>query len=81
MSYVELRNTTILAKKDHSCEWCFDRIHSGETCRYRVYKFDGDFRVGYLHIECYEAMLKSDLELLACGWDAGEFKRGEVQRP
>lgn len=77
MSYTELQNKVVKARKDISCEWCPEDILKGEEHRYRAYKLDGDFVTGRMHSECYQAACK-------CDFDGGyffphEFKRGTAE--
>ena len=74
--YVELRSKDVTARKEHRCVWCGELIEVGETARYRVYTFDGEFANDWMHPECHAAMLKAPYELVEEGWAPGEFKRG-----
>jgi len=77
MSSEEIQSKTVKCRKDHWCEWCEQRILSGEKAQYRVYIFDGDFNSGHMHLECFEAMNDSDQRALAYGWTPGEPTRGK----
>jgi hypothetical protein len=78
MSYSEIGSTYRVARAAHSCEWCGETVQKGELHFYRVYRFEGDFNSGRMHLECEFAMQKSDRESVASGWYPGEFKRGEI---
>ncbi len=71
MSDACLKDTEITCKKAHFCAWCGEPIVRGENARYRSGVHNGDFYSTYLHLECYEAMNKSDFD---------EFYFGDQQR-
>lgn len=76
--YAELKNKEVTCRKPHSCEWCDRKIKVGERARYRAYHFDGDFKDGHMHLECYHAMNKSPLIDIEDGWSPGDFERGQT---
>ena len=50
------------ARKTHRCEWCWQRIGSGEQYkRYRFYD-GGDVGTIKMHLECYDAMQGESVE-------------------
>ena len=63
-------------RKKHRCEWCNEWILVGDTARYRVLVFDGEFQASHQHPECYDAMLKSDID--DWGFTPGEQDRGKT---
>ena len=79
MSYTELSSKYVKSKKEHSCEWCAEKILIGEKCFYRAYISDRDFMHGRMHIECEEAMLTVDHRELEDGWSPGDYKRGSSE--
>lgn len=76
MNYVELKNRYFLARKEYHCVWCGEKILIKEKYLSRSYLAEGDFYSDKMHIECENAMLKSDDELLLEGFEFGEFSRG-----
>lgn len=76
MGYQEIREKVVKPRKHHTCEWCATPCIAGEPCVYRAYIFEGDFNSGYMHMECFDAMGKSDHELVSEGWIPGEPTRG-----
>lgn len=45
-----------IARKEHICEACEQKIQSGEKCQYECGKFEGEFFTRYYHNDCYEVM-------------------------
>lgn len=78
MSYTELKAKHVIPRKTHRCGWCGTKIEIKEKCFHRVYIFCGDFNNDYMHLECEQAMYKSNTLDLTDGWTPGDFKRGEV---
>ena len=76
MAYEEIRAAHPVARKDYRCEWCAQTISKGEKHLHRVYRFEGDFNDGRMHLECEVAMDKSPWDEVADGWVAGEPQRG-----
>jgi hypothetical protein len=64
-------------RKIHYCEWCGEEITKGRSCIYRSYVFSGDFNSGHMHLECYDAMNKTDWNTWY--WDDG-FYPGDMLR-
>ena len=81
MEIRETRVKQIRCRKSHACEWCGERIQSGEEAWSRtVFGLDaiGTFRS---HLDCHSAMDKSAEAMrkdLFYEWYPGDFKRGEV---
>jgi len=75
--YEEIGNKNVKCRKNHSCEWCTEIIPSGEKARYRAYKIDGDFRSVWMHLECYDALIKHE-NIGEDGFATGEFARGSM---
>jgi hypothetical protein len=73
----DLQNKPVKTRKNHWCEWCGERIDSGQQAQYRAYVFDGDFISSWQHPECFAAMNVSDRMELAEGWEFGGFERGK----
>lgn len=78
MSYHELKVKEVTARKEHSCEWCGEKTAVGEKYVNRVYIYEGEFNNGHMHLDCAEAMNKSDSEYIQDGFFPGHAKRGEV---
>lgn len=80
MSVEMLECKEVKTNKDHRCEWCPEVIEKGERARYRKYVFEGRFMRGYMHPECYEAMLKRPEDYFNDeGFMPGGYFRGSVQ--
>ena len=41
--YQNLKHADVVARKQHSCDWCDKAIEKGETYHYEAFKFDGEF--------------------------------------
>ncbi|SIT50470.1 hypothetical protein BN2476_830041 [Paraburkholderia piptadeniae] len=52
MSYTQLSDSTPIARKNHHCSWCGERIESGSMYMRTAGINDGDFQVGKFHPEC-----------------------------
>lgn len=77
MRYEELGAREVKStSKPHTCEWCGERMAVGSHAYNRVYKWKREFISGYMHMECYEAMLEVGPEELAEGWTPGDYARG-----
>ena len=60
---------------NHQCDWCDERIKSGQSYfRWPIYE-NGTVSTCKLHPECYSAMELSGVE----EWSPGEQKRGEIE--
>ena len=80
LSYEEIRASHHKAKKEYPCEWCNEKILVGEKYLSRVYRFEGDFNAGRMHLECEQGMKNSSYDAVLEGWYPGEFNRGESVR-
>jgi len=78
MSYVELKEKTVVCRKDHYCEWCGESVVKGEKSLYRCYMLDNDFKSGYLHLECYSALHRWIDEVGEVSFEFGSMERGEI---
>jgi hypothetical protein len=76
MGYHEFNNRQLVTRKPHRCEWCDEVLPVGSTVHYRCYVIDGEFRTGWMHLECWDAMGSMDYRDLEEGWQPGDFKRG-----
>ena len=76
LSYHEIRNVGVTARKPHMCAWCAETIHASELARLRIYIFDGNFTSDHMHPECYAAMEMTPTEEYCDGWMPGDFERG-----
>jgi hypothetical protein len=79
MSYRLIRESMVKTRKPHRCEWCAERIETGETVPYRAYHFDGELQQGWMHSECKAAMLTVDIYDLMDGWTPGDYSRGAAE--
>ena len=58
-----LEGKVVTCRKPHRCIWCGEMIEKGETAAYRRYISEDEcFGQDYWHMECYIAMMRSDLE-------------------
>ena len=51
----DLSEKRVKVRKPHQCVWCGEGINIGESAKYRVYIFEGDFNADYYHLECIAA--------------------------
>lgn len=78
MAYTNISNRKVKkTQKKHQCAWCGEIIKIGSEAHYRSYIFDGGFQTDYMHIECRDAMIDSDIRDLEWGWSPGDFERGK----
>ncbi len=75
MSVTMLQCKEVNQRKEHRCEWCAEMIT--EKAVYRAYVMDGDFVTGYQHIECFDAMVQTDID--DDGFSEGFFQRGSSE--
>jgi len=80
MAYQEIKTKHVIGRKQYECEWCGDKILVKEKHLSRAYSNFGEFFAARMHLDCEEAMNKSDYGLLSGGFYPGEFKRGEPLR-
>lgn len=52
MSIDYLKESCPVAKKDHECDWCGGKIHSGEKYKIEVFKCDGELIEWKSHLKC-----------------------------
>ena len=50
--YQSLTNKDVIARKEHQCDWCRQKINKGELYNYQTFIFDGDFRDWHSHLAC-----------------------------
>jgi len=80
-SYSEISLTKVKSgRKEYRCEWCDQKILTGEEHVRRVYKMEGDIRNERMHPECYVAMERSDHAMISEGWMPGDPTRGRPLR-
>ena len=60
MSYENISTTYPIAREEHFCSWCYEKINKGEKYVYDFAKCDGDIQVLKFHNECWEALKKSN---------------------
>lgn len=53
---------THVARSQHRCDWCWERINLGEPYRRYRYFADGDVGTVRMHPECYDAMQQAARE-------------------
>ena len=74
----EIRQKTIVCRKQHRCAWCGEHIKIAETAIYRAYTFDG-FQWDWMHSECYQAMGETPHDDVDEGFLPGNYKRGSAE--
>lgn len=52
MSYENIKHKDVVARKQHTCDWCNGTIEKGETYHYQAFKFDGEFCEWHSHLAC-----------------------------
>ena len=52
MSYENIKQKDVVARKQHTCDWCNGTIEKGETYHYQAFKFDGEFCEWHSHLAC-----------------------------
>lgn len=50
--YTNLTNKDVIARKEHQCDWCMQKIHKGEKYNYETFIFDGEFCDWHSHLAC-----------------------------
>jgi hypothetical protein len=75
--YTEVKAKTPKARKEYRCGWCGQKIEVGLKHFSRAYVWNGDFNTDRMHLECKDAMDRSDTGMLSEGWSPGSFARGE----
>ena len=58
----ELTNKVVKCRKVHQCDWCAERIQKDEKAHYRTGVQEGVFFTSYQHFECYDAMMRSEMD-------------------
>src|SRR5690348_8752902 len=76
MGYTLLSKTDPVARKDHRCIWCGQRIPKGEGYINERSIYDGDMQNHHWHPECWEAS-KEEFSR-ECEW---EFSPYDNERP
>lgn len=74
MMYQLIKERFLVARKQHKCIWCGERILIGEKHRHEISKYEGlqDFR---WHLECNDAAIDYFLT------GENEFSEYENERP
>lgn len=57
----EFTNKEVRVRKKHRCSWCGEDINIGDAARYRTGKYQGELFSERKHLECYDAILRSDM--------------------
>ena len=58
---VDLTSKQVKCRKSHRCDWCGEIIKAGNVAHYRSGVHDGEFFSSYMHMECWDALGRSDL--------------------
>jgi hypothetical protein len=74
MGTTELTTKEVKCRKSHQCTWCGEIIEAGKTAHYRSGLHEGYFFSEHWHLECWAAMMNSDI-----GYD-DEFYPMDQQR-
>ena len=80
MSYHELRSSNVLARKEHLCSWCGEKIEKGLVYRSRAGVFDREFQANREHAECAKAMESYDWNENDYGYMPHSYKRGTIEQ-
>lgn len=75
-----LNERKVICRKRHYCGWCAEEIPNGEIAVYRFYILDGQPVSEWMHTECSDAMKLEDPDILADGWEPGDYMRGTTTR-
>lgn len=54
--YQNLTNKDVIARKEHQCDWCRQKINKGEKYNYQTFIFDGDFCQWHSHLTCHRVV-------------------------
>lgn len=68
MSWQAISSANHKARKPYGCVWCGERIEAGEMYHRYTGSFDGEFQSNPCHLECKDAMDKSDQQYLMDGF-------------
>lgn len=77
-----LSQTTPIARKEHTCIWCREKILKGEKYNRWTGIFDGDFQSNAMHLECQRAFNEQSriYGYISCdGFEPYSFKRGSME--
>ncbi len=77
MSYDQILFKKVKVKKEHLCEWCDEKIEKSQEAWRRIFKSDGNFSDTRMHLECCDAMERSDFYDDE-GFYPGNQKRGKT---
>lgn len=50
--YQNLTDKDVIARKEHICDWCNQKINKGEKYNYQTFIFDGEFCEWHSHLAC-----------------------------
>lgn len=79
MSYEEIENKEVKARKIGLCNWCGEEINIGERYQAIACKYEGDFGRAKFHPECHKAGLKYYNSDNNGEYEPYEFKRGTTE--
>lgn len=79
MGFDLLSQSYPIARKEHVCEWCGEKIEKGEKYYRYTGIYDGDFQNTPLHLECQTAADKYLKENWCDEYMPYSFKRGSVE--
>lgn len=68
-----------IAKKQHICIWCGEKIEIGAEYHYVVGKFQGDFQDNNFHPECNKAAQSCFSEDPEEGFEPCAYERGSLE--
>lgn len=77
MSYAELQSKDVVIRKPHHCEWCDERMESGEKAHYRSFIYEDGPQSGWTHPECWLVIIHST-DGPTDEWNPGDYARGET---
>ena len=81
MSFRLLEITRPIARKEHTCEWCGEKINKGEKYVRVKGIYDDNFQDTCMHLECDKACIKFFNDNVSEDtYDPYIFKRGTTEQ-
>lgn len=81
MSFQLLSQTESIARKEHDCIWCREKIQVGEKYSKQTGVFEGDFQANKFHPECLEVSFiycKHEPEFEPHGYKRGSMEESDL---
>jgi hypothetical protein len=70
-----LRDQDLVARKDHQCVWCPEKILKGQKYHLQAGEYEGEMCTNRYHPECFEAGAEAFRDG-DCDFEPQSFKRG-----